>query len=150
MGHDVTSASLLLTSLWEEWLLSQRVMLLPRGTWTGWRNRLMEVQRPPPTERHLQHPYALGSQWVEKQLCREGLEGPRGHQVEQPGTCPCCKASSEHPGLHGEERCQHREGGDPFHLFGTEEAMQRSVLSTVSSSRLIWSYWKESNKGLLR
>lgn len=34
-------ASLLIKQNWEKWLLCQRVVLLPRGTSTGWRNELM-------------------------------------------------------------------------------------------------------------
>jgi len=64
-GHNVTSASLLTTQYWDEWLMHERVVLPSRGTWTGWRNGLTELQRPASGEEQPQHQYMLGANRLE-------------------------------------------------------------------------------------
>lgn len=40
LGQSTLSASLLVIQNWEEWMVDQRIVLLFRETWTGWRNGL--------------------------------------------------------------------------------------------------------------
>lgn len=40
MGQSTSSANLLITQNWEEWLIHQKVVLPSRGTLAGWRNGL--------------------------------------------------------------------------------------------------------------
>lgn len=68
----------------------------------------------------------MGSRSTEKgslKLCRKGLGGPGGHQVEkEPAMCPCHKESQWYRGLHYEECCQQVREGDPFPLHSPGEA----------------------------
>lgn len=57
----------------------------------------------------------------EKQLCREGPCGPKGHQAEkEPTLCPCSKDNQIPSGLN-QEKYQRVKGGGASPLFCTSE-----------------------------
>lgn len=68
-----------------------------------------------------------------EQLCRQGLEGPKGQHDPKSATCSCIKGIQQRPGLLWVGNRQRVGGGEPY--------------LQLSSARETWTSQNESSKG---